>query len=246
MTKYFSLSLFMKPFFALFRRELRQFWNSPIAYIFAVAFVVLSFWLFFRLFFLVGQTEMRGFFDILPQIFLLFLPALTMRLFSEEYRQGTIETLLTSSIPISQAVLAKFCASLLFLVVTLAATFALPITLSFFGNLDWGQVISSYFGAFLLGSSYISLGLLLSILTSNQIVAFLITALSAFLLLIIGSDIVIFSLPSFLVPTFQFLSLSTHYSSMTRGVIDTRDLLYFLSFIALFLYSSMLMLKKKQ
>lgn len=236
----------MKPFLALFRRELRQFWNSPIAYIFVVAFISLSFWLFFRLFFLIGQTEMRNLFEILPLIFLIFLPALTMRLFAEEERLGTIETLFTSGISIWQAVLAKFCASLLFLSVTLAATLPLPIILSFLGNLDWGQAIASYFGAILLGSSYITLGLFLSTITSNQIVAFILTALSAFILLILGSDIVIFSLPSVVVPVFEFLSFSTHYSSMTRGVIDTRDLLYFFSFIAIFLSASVITLQKKR
>jgi len=226
----------MTPLFALVRKELRLYFNSPIAYIFLTVFLALSSWFFFRGFFLVGQADLRGFFGFLPWIFLFLIPALTMRLWAEERRQGTIETLLTSSLSLRQVVLGKFVASFSFLLIALAASFTLPISIHFIGSLDWGVVLAGYVGALLLGASYISFGLFVSALTSNQIVAFISSVIVLFLLFILGQSIVTFALPGFIVPFFEFFSLGSHYDAIIRGVIDTRDVLYYLSFSALFLY----------
>ncbi len=238
--------MFHPRFQALVKKELLLYWNSPIAYIFIVAFLGFVFWLFFRGFFLVGQAELRGFFGIIPWVFLFLVPALTMRMWSEEYRQGTVELLLTSSITIREAVLAKFLASLIFLAIALLATISLPISISLIGNLDWGVVFTSYFGALLLGGSYLAIGVFVSSLTENQIVAFIVSVLICFGFLIIGDPIVTFKLPGFLAPLFEFFSVGVHYSSIARGVLDSRDLFFYLSFISFFLFFNIQTLKLKK
>lgn len=219
---------------SLIKKELRLYWNSPIAYIFIIAFLGFSFWFFFRGFFLNGQTDMRAFFNILPWVYLFLIPAMTMRMWSEEYRQGTIETLLTSSITVKKAVLGKFFATLLFLLIVLGSTLVLPIILCFIGKLDWGVVLVGYLGAVLMGAAYIAIGLCLSALTNNQIVAFILAVILCFALFIIGEPMVTYSIPGFLAPVFRFLGLGAHYQSIIRGVIDSRDIIYYFSLIALF------------
>lgn len=231
---------------AIIKKELRIYFNSAIAYIFVVVMLGFSFWWFFRSFFLVGQTEMRAFFEILPWIYLFILPAVTMRLWSEEYRQGTIETLLTSSIPVYVSVIGKFLASLFFLIITLILTLPLPIILSTLGNLDWGVVASGYIGAILIGAAYIAIGLLISSLSQNQIISYIITAIICFALMIISQPVVIFTVPNFIVPVLNFISLGAHFDSIIRGVIDTQDILYYLSVTGLLLYVNSYILFNKR
>lgn len=226
----------LNSFLALVKKELRLYFNSPIAYIFLIGFLTISMWFFFRGFFLVNQAEIRGFFGILPWIFLFLIPALTMRVWAEEYRQGTVEILLTSSISLRTAVLGKFIASLIFLTLALTLTLTLPLSVALVGPLDWGIALVSYAGALLLGTAYLALGLFISSITANQIVAFIISILTIFAFFIIGNSIVTFALPNALVKFFEFISLGNHYISMLRGVIDTRDVIYYLSFIFIFLY----------
>lgn len=239
-------SKFFIQFSSIVKKELRIYFNTPIAYIFVMVLLGLTFWLFFRNFFLVGQVDMRSFFNFLPWTFLFLIPALTMRLWAEESRQGTIENLLTSSVPLPLIVASKFCASLLFLFIALACTLPLPIALSFLGKLDWGATIVSYLGSLLIGAGYISLGLLVSSLTKNQIVAFIISVLISFFLFILAQPVVTYSLPNFLVEIINFISFGAHYESITRGVIDSRDVLYYLSFIALALYFNTYFLYNKR
>ncbi|MFH1375827.1 MAG: ABC transporter permease subunit [Patescibacteria group bacterium] len=221
---------------ALVKKELRLYFNSPIAYIFLIGFLTISMWFFFRGFFLINQAEIRGFFGILPWIFLFLIPALTMRVWAEEYRQGTVEILLTSSISLRTAVLGKFVASLIFLTLALTLTLTLPLSIALIGSLDWGTALVSYVGALLLGTAYLALGLFISSITANQIVAFIVSILITFIFFIIGNSIVTFALPNVMVKLFESISLGNHYVSMLRGVIDTRDVIYYLSFILLFLY----------
>ncbi|MBU0647974.1 ABC transporter permease subunit [Patescibacteria group bacterium] len=231
---------------AIIKKELRIYFNSPIAYIFLVALLGFTFWMFFRTFFVVGQIELRSFFDLLPWTFLLLIPAMTMRLWAEEKRGGTIETLLTSSTPIPVIVMAKFLASLLFLFIALAATLLLPIVISTLGNIDWGAVLIAYLGALFLGAGYISIGLVISAFTNNQIVAFILSVVACFTLYIIAQPIVTFSLPSWIIPIIDFASFGAHYDSITRGVVDTRDIIYFVTFIALMLYFNSYILISKR
>ena len=168
----------------IFKREFVSYFNSPIAYIFVAIFLIVTNWLFFQRFFLVGQINMRDWFALLPWVFLLLAPALTMRSWAEEKKSGTIEFLLTLPIRDIEVVLAKFFSSLAFLALTLLLSLSVPITLAFLGDLDGGVIFAGYVGALLLGAMYISIGLFISSLTSNQIVAFLLSLAALFVFFI--------------------------------------------------------------
>ena len=157
----------------LFKKELMSYFNSPIAYIFIGVFLIVGNWLFMKDFFLYDFISMRGYFSFLPFIFLFLAPAITMRLWAEEKKSGTIEFLLTLPINDWQAVAAKFLGALVFMFIALLLTFSLPITLAILGNLDWGPVIGGYLGALFVGGAYLSLGIFISGLTKNQIICLL-------------------------------------------------------------------------
>ena len=220
----------------IFRKELRIFFDSPIAYIFIIAFLAFSNWLFFRSFFIVGQISMRNYFVFIPWIFLVFIPAVTMRLWAEEKKIGTIEVLMTLPIRNYEAALGKFLASFSFVMIALALSFSLPLTLFFLGDVDFGPIIGGYVGACFLGGAYLAIGLFVSNLAENQIVAFIIAALLSFALFIIGENIVLATIPNSLAPTFSFLGLGKHFVSLQRGVLDSRDVIYYLSVIGFFLF----------
>ncbi|OGY92267.1 MAG: ABC transporter [Candidatus Komeilibacteria bacterium RIFCSPLOWO2_02_FULL_48_11] len=220
----------------IFKREFVSYFNSPIAYIFVAIFLIVTNWLFFQRFFLVGQINMRDWFALLPWVFLLLAPALTMRSWAEEKKSGTIEFLLTLPIRDIEVVLAKFFSSLAFLALTLLLSLSVPITLAFLGDLDGGVIFAGYVGALLLGAMYISIGLFISSLTSNQIVAFLLSLAALFVFFIIGSNNVLTFTSGPMAVVFRFLSSGAHFDSITKGIFDTRDILYYLSSIALFLY----------
>ena len=212
------------------------YFNSPIAYIFLGVFLVAGNWLFFKNFFLIGQASMRGYFDLLPWIFLFLTPAITMRLWAEEKKSGTIEFLLTLPVTDWQVVLAKFFGALAFLFIALLLTITLPITLAMLGNVDWGPVIGSYLGALFLGGAYLALGLFISSLTKNQIIAFMLSLMACFLAFIIGADFVLVTAPQFAVPIMKFLGLGSHFYNIAKGIIDSKDVIYYLSFIFIFLW----------
>ena len=226
----------MRNILTIFRKELRIFFDSPIAYIFIIAFLAFSNWLFFRSFFIVGQLSMRDYFFFIPWIFLVFIPAVTMRLWAEEKKIGTIEVLMTLPVRNYEVVLGKFLASFSFVMITLALSFSLPLTLFFLGDVDSGPIIGGYVGACFLGGAFLAIGLFVSNLAENQIVAFIIAALLSFALFIIGEDLVLATLPNSLVPTFSFLGLGKHFVSLQRGVLDSRDVIYYISVIGFFLF----------
>jgi len=221
------------------------YFNSPIAYIFIGVFLVVGNWLYFNTFFLRGQASVREYFALLPWIFLFMAPAVTMRLWAEEKKSGTIEFLLTLPVTDWQVVLGKFFGSLAFLASALALTVTLPITVSFLGSLDMGPVVGSYLGALFLGGSYLALGLFISGLTKNQIIAFVLSLVSGFVLFIIGADFVLAQSPQFAVPVMKFLGLGSHFNNIARGVIDSKDIIYYLSFIFLFLWLNAEVIKEK-
>ena len=179
----------------IFRRELKSYFNSPVAYIVILAFLGVTHWLFFRTFFLDNQSTLRPFFSLLPWIFLFLGPAITMRAWAEEKKLGTIEVLMTFPVREREAVLGKFLAAFLFLVITLGLTISLPLTVMFIGYPDPGPILGGYLGACLLGGTYLAIGLFASSLTENQIVAFILAIVLGFALLVIGEDVVLFSLP---------------------------------------------------
>lgn len=226
----------MKNLKAIISREFITYFKLPIAYIFLIVFLVITNWLFFQDFFLRGEVNLRLYFDLFPLIFLVLTPALSMRLWAEEKSQKTEEVLLTLPISDWEVVLGKFLGSLFFLLLCLFFSLTVPLTLSFLGKIDYGVLVSGYLGLFFLGSFYLSLGLFISSLTRNQIVAFIITLAVSFFFYIIGSEIILLTAPKFIKPILQFLGIISHFSNFSRGLIDSRDIIYFLTFVFFFLF----------
>ncbi len=236
----------MKTAGVIFRRELRSYLNSPVAYIVILAFLGVTHWLFFRTFFLSNQSSLRPFFSLLPWIFLFLGPAITMRAWAEEKKLGTIEVLMTFPVREADAVLGKFLAACAFLVITLCLTISLPLTVLAVGSPDQGPILGGYLGACLLGGAYLAIGLFASSLTENQIVAFILAIIMCFALLIIGEDFVLFNMPAALVPVCAWLGLGAHFESIGRGVIDSRDIIYYVSIITFFLFLNQLVLESRK
>ena len=230
----------------IFQKEFKSYFNSPIAYIFIITFLLFSGWLFFRTFFLIGQAHLRPLFGILPWLFLILAPAVTMRAWAEEKKLGTMEVLMTLPLRDYEAVLGKFLANFVFIIITLLLTFPLVATTYVLGEPDTGAIVGGYLGACLMGGAYLAIGLFVSSLTKNQIVAFIIGIVTCFALLIVGEDIVLMSAPSVVVPLFTYLGLGAHFESVSRGVIDSRDLIYYLSVIGFFLFLNTLALESRK
>jgi ABC-2 type transport system permease protein len=221
---------------SIFRKELRGQFSSPAGFVFLIAFLVLSSWLFFRIFFILGQATLRPFFSFMPWLFLFFVPAAAMRAWAEERKLGTDEILLTLPIRDWEAVVGKFLAGLAFLALAVALTFPLAITVSALGDPDPGPMIGGYLGLLLMGAAYLSIALFASSLTENQIVAFIVAITLSFVLFIIGEDIVLIAVPQWAAPLLRYAGLGQHFASVSRGVIDSRDLIYYFSVIGFFLY----------
>jgi len=220
----------------LLKREFFSFFNSPIAYIFVAVFLVVANWLFFQRFFLTGQATQRAWFGLLPWLFLLLAPAMTMRSWAEEKKSGTVEFLLTLPVRDWEAVVAKFLSSMLFLVLVLFLSLTVPVTIAALGDTDIGVIVAGYVGALFLGGLYISFGLMISSFTKNQIVAFLLSLASLFVLFFVGSNNVLSFVSGPVASIVQFLSSATHFNSIVKGIFDTRDILYYVSFTVLFLF----------
>ncbi|MBW2183565.1 MAG: ABC transporter permease subunit [Deltaproteobacteria bacterium] len=236
----------MRNMLTIFQKEFKSYFNSPIAYIFIITFLLFSNWLFFRTFFLIGQAHMRPLFGILPWLFLILAPAITMRAWAEEKKMGTMEVLMTLPLKDYEIVLGKFLASFIFLIIAVLLTFPLALTIYFLGKPDNGTIIGGYLGACLMGGAYLAIGLFISSLTQNQIVAFIVSIVVCFAFLIIGEDIVLMSAPAILSPVFTYLGLGAHFESISRGVIDSRDLLYYSSIIGFFLFLNTLAIESRK
>lgn len=233
----------LKNIFIIFRREVKTFFSSPIVYIVTTLFLLLTGWFFFSTFFLAGRADMRDFFNLLPLVFAFIIPALTMRMFAEEYRSGSFEITATLPVNLMDIIGGKFLASLFFSVVMLAPTLIYPLFISVLGDLDAGPVIGGYAGAVLLAGAFSAIGILASSLTRNQVIAFLISAAGCFFLTITGS-ILIF-LPAFLTGFFQYLGAVFHFNNIAKGVIDSRDLIYFISVMVIALFGTYIVIKEK-
>lgn len=233
----------MRQAFFIFKREFRTYFVSPIAYIVISFFLLVTGWFFFTTFFLYNQASLRNFFSLLPIIFSFVVPAITMRLFSEEFNVGSYETLLTMPVTFLDVVLGKFLASVAFIVAMLIPTLAYPLIVGFLGQLDWGPVAGGYAGAILLGSAFSAIGLLSSSMTRNQIIAFITGMAICFTLVLI--DKMLFFLPRFSLVFFQFLGADHHFQNISKGIIDSRDILYFLSISFIGLYGTHLVLQEK-
>lgn len=224
----------------IFNREFAAYFNAPIAYIFIIVFLAVNSGLFMTSFFLAGSADMRGFFALLPITLIIFIPAITMRLWAEDSKSGTIALLQSFPISSGQLVLGKFLASFLFYLITLAGTLVIPIMIMFLGNPDLGPIIGGYFGAALLGAFYLAIGLFVSGLFKDQIIAFILSMVGCFLFYMIGTDYISLILDSWIgglgSVLMNSIGTANHFSSIERGVLDVRDIIYFLSFTALFLW----------
>ena len=228
----------------IFKRDFKVYFFSPIAYIVISIFLISSGWFFFSTFFLFNQAEMRPFFSLLPILFAFIVPAVTMRLFSEELNTGSYELLLTLPVSVRDVVIGKFAAAVAFVGLMLVPTLSYGIFISFYGDLDWGPVIGGYAGAVLLGAAFASVGLFASSLTRNQIVAFIIGMSVCFFLTLI--DKILFFLPESVVGVFQFLGADFHFQNISRGILDSRDIVYFLSVCFVALYGTYLVIQEKK
>jgi ABC-2 type transport system permease protein len=226
----------MDTILAIFKKEFRSYFVSPIAYVFITVFLVVSNFLFFQSFFLINQADMRGYFELLPWIFLFFVPAVTMRSWSEERKGRTLELLLTWPVSDVEVVAGKFAAAFSFLTVVILLSLSIPITIMLLGKPDLGPIIGGYAGALLMGGAYLAIGMWVSSYTENQIIAFILGVVATFVLFIIGNPFFTMAAPQVMVPLFSYLGLSTHFDSIQRGVIDSRDILYYLSTIGFFLF----------
>jgi ABC-2 type transport system permease protein len=229
------------------KRELGSFFDSLIAYILLILFLGFSgffTWLFGSDIFFIGQASLQSFFNIAFWTLFFFIPALTMRLLAEEKKTGTIELLLTKAVTDREVVIGKFLSTLLLVAIALIFTLPYVVTLANIGNIDFGEIFSGYLGLLLMSAAYISIGLYASSITSNQIVAFLLALfIGLFFHLIFG--VLANNNTGFAGQILSTLSLSDHFESISRGVIDTRDLIYFLSIISIGLFLSELSLTKR-
>lgn len=229
----------------IFKKEYKAYFVSPIAYIVISVFLAIIGWLFFSTFFLDRQASMTRFFSLLPVTFAFIIPAVTMRLFSEEINIGSYEILLTLPVSFRDIIVGKFLAAVAFVGVMLAPTLVYAISTTFLGELDWGPVLGGYLGAILLGATFSSIGLLASSITRNQVVAFIIGMAICFTLTLL-MDFILFFLPNAFVGFFQFLSANHHFQNIARGMVDSRDILYFLSVSFIALYGTNLIMQEKK
>jgi ABC-2 type transport system permease protein len=237
----------MKSIWIITKRELNSFFDSLMAYIMIVVFLGFSgffTWIQGADVFFVNQASLQSFFSIAYWTLFFFIPALTMRLIAEEKKTGTIEMILTKPVSERQIVTGKFLATLILILICLALTFPYYITIANIGKVDHGAILLGYLGLALMSSAYISIGIFTSSLSSNQIIAFLL-ALSIGIFFHIIFDVLANGLPGFLGKTANFLSMSTHFESIARGVFDSKDIIYFLSIITLGLVGSEAVLSKR-
>jgi ABC-2 type transport system permease protein len=227
----------------IFKKEFRTYFVSPMAYIVISIFLLVTGWFFFLAFFLNNQATLRHFFTLLPLIFSFVVPAITMRLFSEELNVGSYEILLTMPVTFVDVVLGKFLAGVAFVAAMLIPTLAYPITVAFLGPLDWGPVIGGYIGAVLLGAAFSAIGLFASSLTRNQIIAFIVGVAICFSLTLI--DWMLFFLPRSILGFVQYLGVYFHFQNISKGILDSRDILYFLSVSFVSLYGTYLVIRER-
>jgi ABC-2 type transport system permease protein len=233
----------MQAVLQIIRKEFSSYFIAPIAYIVISIFLLITGWFFYATFFLVDQANLRNFFSLLPIVFAFVIPAVTMRLFSEELNIGSYETLLTLPVTFTQVILGKFFAAVAFIGAMLIPTLAYPLTTAMLGQLDWGPVIGGYCGAVLLGAAFAAIGLFASSLTRNQIVAFIIGAAICFSLTMINK--ILFFLPTSILGVLNFMGADYHFQTVSRGIIDSRNILYFISVCFISLYGAHLVLEEK-
>ncbi len=226
------------------RRELASYFATPLAYVFILIFLVVASWFAFSLGGLYerGQADLAPFFNFHPWLYLFLIPAISMRLWAEERKSGSIELLMTMPITLWQAVLGKFLAAWVFTGIALVLTFPMWITVNYLGSPDNGAIFAAYLGSFLMAGGFLAIGSCMSALTRNQVIAFILSVVVSFLFLLMGYPLVIgwvsAILPQMFVNAIASFSFLTHFESIAKGVIDIRDLLFFAMLMALFLLAT--------
>ena len=236
----------MMGFSAIYKRELKSYFATPVAYVFIIIFLILTgvFTFYIGGFYARGQADLEPFFQFHPWLYMFLIPAISMRLWSEERKAGTLELLLTLPVPLGIAVFAKFLAAWTFAALALAGTFPMWLTVNYLGNPDNTVIIVSYFGSLLMAGGFLAIGSCISALTKNQVIAFVISFVICLGFNLSGFPIVIdlFSgwAPQVVVEVISSFSFLTHFNSILRGVIDFRDIVYFVTLIAFWLYGNIL------
>ena len=238
--------------FVVFHREFAAYFATPLAYVFIVIFLALTgaFTFYMGAFFERGQADLQSFFTFFPWLFLLLIPAVAMRLWAEERKAGTIELLMTLPLSTTQVVLGKFLAAWAFVCIAILLTFPIWVTVNYLGNPDNGIIVAGYLGSMVVAGAYLAIGACISALTKNQVIAFILAAVVCFLFLTAGLEIVQSFFrgwaPPFLVDGIAGLSFLTHVDAIRSGVIDLRDIVFFVSLIgvALFINVAIVDLKK--
>jgi ABC-2 type transport system permease protein len=228
----------------IFRKELRSYFNSAVAYVVIVVFLAIVGWVYTSSMFLINVASLRLMFEWIPLVFLFVVPAITMRLLAEEKKAGTIELLTTKPLHDWEIVAGKFFAAWTLTGLALLPTLIYYITIAFLGDIDNGPVIGGYIGLLFMAGVYIAVGLLASSLTENQIVAFIVGLLLMFALFLM--DKVLIFIPEFMISVVEYLGIDFHFSNIARGVIDTRDVVYFLSVLGFSLYLSVVSLGRRK
>jgi gliding motility-associated transport system permease protein len=237
---------------AIFRRELAGYFATPLAFVFIVMFLVLAGAMAFNFggFYERGQADLAPFFTYHPWLYLFLIPALSMRLWAEERKTGTIELLMTLPVTTAQAVIGKFSAAWCFAGLALALTFPIWITVNYLGEPDNGAILAAYVGSFLMAGGFLAIGSCLSAATRNQVIAFIFTVVVCFGFLLAGFPLVLGLFqgwaPQAIVDAIASLSFLTHFESISKGVIDLRDLLYFGTLIAAWLAATAIVLDMKK
>ncbi len=228
----------------IFKKEMSSYFNSAVAYVLMVVFLAIVGWFYVNNIFLYGTAALRPMFELIPLIFLFIIPAITMRLLSEEKKSGTFELLATKPIADSDIIMGKFFAAWTMIAVTLLPTVLYWFTISTLGDLDHGPVIGAYLGLLFSSAVYLSAGLLASSLSNNQIVAFILGFIFVFILFILDETLLF--LPAWLTTPIEFIGVDYHYQNIARGVIDTRDVIYFLSAIGIIIYLTIISLERRR
>ncbi len=226
----------MNSFWAVFKRELKSYFTTPLAYVFLVIFLFFSAYLTFKQgFFEVRQADMRAFFLNLPLLFVFMVPSTAMRLWAEERKTGSIELLLTLPITITQAVLGKFFAAWLFLTIALALTFPMVITVCYLGDPDIGLIVTGYLGSFLMAGGFLAIGCFFSAISKNQVISFVLSVVVCAMLVFAGMpttlNFVSTFLPAGFVSAIENMSFQTHFESIQKGVLEFKDISYFVLLI---------------
>ena len=237
---------------AICKRELRAYFTTPLAYVFIVIFVALSgaTAFYFGGLFDRGQADLQPLFGFLPWLDLFLIPAIAMRLWAEERKSGTLELLMTLPVSTTRAVIGKFLAAWIFAGIALGLTFPLWITINYLGDPDNGVIVASYVGGLLMAGSYLAIGGFVSALTRNQVIAFVVSAVVIFLFMMSSLDLVMAAFrswaPALVVDIVQSLSFLVHYDAIVRGVIDLRDLIFYLSIMGVFLFANVVVVDLKK